>query len=361
MIEQTLLSDHVVATDFINKAMKASTAADIRGLLAELPIVSEEEYNWDEENPTKGWQPGRFHWVPVGRDRGNAGRIKQASTPINPIAERTVNGMEAIIELARARELLLDPGAPAPKTPRDAVARYFQIPSLDQLPKLDKSEASKAIRQRARNLARQLRVRVLFDKASREFTIGIEDDGIGQTPDMIHKTLMSLGTTTKADKFYLIGVFGQGGSSAYSECDYSWLISRRAEDVLGGHRDGAGWTVIKRVYPPDRRDDYFAYLACTPDGRVPFVTAADADTAKINNGTRFVHIAYDFGRGGSSISRQLYRSLNHVLYNPVLPFDLSVSGTDATVYGNGYRLSSLTTEKSRPPLDKLFPQQPVTI
>lgn len=361
MIQSTHLSDHVAAPVFISKAIKASTVSDVRGLLAELPIVSEEEYTWDEENPEKGWQEGKFHWVPVGRDRGNSGRIKQASTAINPIAERTVNGMEAIIELARARELLFDPEAPAPNTPRDAVSRYFQIPPLDQLPKLDKSEASKAIRLRARNLARQLRVRVLFDKASREFTIGIEDDGIGQTPDMIHKTLLSLGTTTKADKFYLIGVFGQGGSSAYSECEYSWVILRRANEVLGGHPDGAGWTIIKRVYPVDRRDDYFAYLACTPEGRVPFVTAADADSAKIGNGTRFAHIAYDFGRGGSSISMQLYRSLNHVLYNPVLPFELSVSGTDATVYGNGYRLSNLTTEKSRPPLDKIFPPQPIAV
>jgi hypothetical protein len=361
MIQPTLLSDHVAAPNFISKAIKATTATDIRGLLAELPIVSEEDYNWDEENPEKAWQPGKFHWVPVGRDRGNAGRIKQASTPINPIAERTVNGMEAIIELARARELLVEPNAPAPKTPRDAVARYFQVPPLDQLPKLDKSEASKAIRVRARDLARQLRVRVMFDKPSREFTIGIEDDGIGQSPDMVHRTLLSLGTTTKADKFYLIGVFGQGGSSAYSECEYSWVISRRANDVLGGRPDGAGWTIIKRVYPVDRRDDYFAYLACTPDGRVPFITAAAADTAKIGNGTRFVHIAYDFGRGGSSISMQLYRSMNHVLYNPVLPFELSVAGTDATVYGNGYRLSNLTTEKSKPPLDKLFPPQPIAV
>ena len=350
-----------MAVDYIKKAIRASTVTDIRGLLAELPIVSEEEFNWDEENPTKGWQPGKFHWVPVGRDRGNAGRIKQASTPINPIAERHGQRHGGDYRVGSGQGAAGRSQRPAPQSPRNAVQRYFQVPPLDQLPKLDKSEASKAVRQRARSLARQLRVRVLFDKPSREFTIGIEDDGIGQTPDMIHKTLLSLGTTTKADKFYLIGVFGQGGSSAYSECEYSWVISRRAKDVLGGHSDGAGWTIIKRVYPPDRRDDYFAYLACTPDGRVPFITAADADAANIGNGTRFVHIAYDFGRGGSAISMQLYRSLNHVLYNPVLPFELTVAGTDATVYGNGYRLSNLTTEKSRPPLDKVFPPQPIAI
>lgn len=361
MADLTLLSDSVDPTAFVAKAIKATTSSDVKGLLSELPIVPDDDYVYTKEDPDNGWQCGKFHWVPVGRDRGNAGRITLASTPINPIAERTINGMEAIIELERARELLHAPSALPPISPRDAVNRYFQIPTLDQLPKLDKSEASKATQVRARELARRLRVRVLFDKPSREFTVAIEDDGIGQTPELIHETLLSLGTTTKGDKFYLIGVFGQGGSSAYSECEYSWVISRRAKDVLGGRTDGAGWTVIKRVYPKDRRDDYFAYLACHPDGRVPFISATEADTANITHGTRFVHIGYDFGRSGSAITRQLYRAMNHVLYNPILPFDLFVSGTQATVYGNGYRLSSLTTEKSNPPLDKTFPAQPVGV
>jgi hypothetical protein len=281
MPEQTSLRSSVDPTAFIAKAIRATTSSDIRGLLSELPIVPDDDYTYSKDNPEKGWQPGKFHWIPVGRDRGNAGRITLAATPINPIAERTINGMEAIIELERARELLRDSKAPAPTSPRDAVNRYFQIPTLDQIPKLDKSEASKALRIRARELARRLRVRVLFDKPSREFTVGIEDDGIGQTPDAIHETLLSLGTTTKGDKFYLIGVFGQGGSSAYAQCENSWVLSRRAKDTLGGRTDGAGWTVIKRVYPKDRRDDYFAYLACHPNGRVPFISAAEADAASI--------------------------------------------------------------------------------
>ena len=85
------------------------------------------------------------------------------------------------------------------------------------------------------------------------------------------------------------------------------------------------------------------------------------DEAKITNGTRFVHIGYDFGRGGSAITRQLYTALNHVLYNPVLPLELYVGSTLAPVYGNGYRLSSLgrTRTTITPVLDKLFPPQQV--
>jgi hypothetical protein len=360
MIAPIQLSAYVSGIDFISRAIRATTSADVEALLSELPITSEHDYSFDESNPEQGWQTGKFHWVPVGRDRGNKGRIALANIPVNPIAERTVNGMEALIEMARQRELLKDPGAPAPVSPRDAVGRYFGIPSLDQLPKLPNVPESKVIQTKARELARQLRVRLLFDKKGKEFTVSIEDDGIGQTPASIHRTLLSLGSTTKADKWYLIGVFGQGGSSAYAVSKYSWVLSRRAPDLLHGESDGAGWTVIKHVFPKGRRDDYFAYLACSPEGHVPFVSQGDADAAKIPQGTRFVHIGYDFGRGGSAITRQLYTSLNHVLYNPVLPFDLDVSGTIATIYGNGYRLSNLSKSGStKPALDKLFPAQPV--
>ena len=360
MVEPTRLSDHVNSAAFLANAIRATTSADIEALLSRLPITSEHDYSYNEQNPEDGWRAGNFHWVPVGRERGNAGRIKQANHPVNPIAERTINGMEAIIEMARLREVLIDPSAPAPTSPRDAVSRYFGLPPLDKLPKLDDSAASKEMRKNARELARQLRVGLLYSKTAREFTISIEDDGIGQPPSLIHRTLLSLGSTTKADKWYLIGVFGQGGSSAYAVSKYSWITSRRAADLLGRETDGAGWTIIKHIFPRNRRDDYYAYLASSPDGRVPYVSTADADSVKIRHGTRFFHIDYDFGRGGSAITRQLYVAMNHVLYNPILPFDTDVGGTIATVYGNGYRLSSLGQRSTNAPvLDKEFTQQPV--
>jgi hypothetical protein len=53
----------------------------------------------------------------------------------------------------------------------------------------------------------------------------------------------------------------------------------------------------------------------------------------------------------------LYQALNHVLYNPVLPFDTDVAGTKATIYGNCYRLSNLAQEKKD--LDKAFGNRPI--
>jgi hypothetical protein len=361
MLPVTMLKKFVNPLEFMVKALKATTSAHIEALLASLPITSEHDYSYDDEHPDKGWIEGNFHWIPVGRERGNAGRIKQANFPVNPIAERTVNGMEALIEMLRQRELLTTPDLAAPENPRAAVRRYFNLPPLDQLPKLETADA-KEIRKHARELARLLRVRVVYDKPTKAFTVAIEDDGIGQTPEMIHRTLLSLGSTSKADKWYLIGVFGQGGSSAYAVSQYSWVVSRRAPDLLGNLEDGAGWTVVKHVFPKNRRDDYFAYLACSPDGRVPFVDGDTASKALITHGTRFVHINYDFGKGGSTVTRQLFQTMNHVLYNPILPFDLDVSGTLATVYGNGYRLSSLGTKTTKAAvLDKIFPPLPVGV
>jgi hypothetical protein len=140
-------------------------------------------------------------------------------------------------------------------------------------------------------------------------------------------------------------------------------MSRRAPELLGGATDGVGWTIIKHVFPQGRRDDYFAYLASSPDGLVPSIAATAADAANIHHGTRFVHIGYNFGTGGSAITRQLYQSLNHVLYNPVLPFELYVGPTAAPVYGNGYRLSGLGSSRatSKPALDKVFPPQSVGV
>src|SRR6266853_454463 len=115
----TSLVDHVRPAEFIARAAKAVTGADLEALLDQLPITPADDYLYDEDNPEVGWQKGSFHWIPVGRERGNAGRIKQANQAVNPIAERTVNGMEAIIEMARQSELAADPMARPPSNPRD--------------------------------------------------------------------------------------------------------------------------------------------------------------------------------------------------------------------------------------------------
>jgi hypothetical protein len=235
-----------------------------------------------------------------------------------------------------------------PTTPREAVERYFQLPPLDQLPAHGLINDQNAVKH-AREIARQLLVELQFDRTFKQFIVVIRDHGIGQTASKVHRTLLSLGSSDKGDKPYLIGVFGQGGSSAYAASTYSIVMSRRRAELLDGDADGIGWTIVKHIFPKGRRDPYYAYLAAHSDGRVPTLPIT-AVTDQFQHGSRFAHIDYNFGSGGSAITRNFFRMLNHSLFNPVLPFDTNVSGTPATVYGNGYRLSSLS-EKA---LDKTF-------
>jgi hypothetical protein len=90
----------------------------------------------------------------------------QTSKSVNPIAKRAVNGMEAELAATRA--------GGRSKRPADN-----ESAPLDRLPNLDNSAASKAIRTRARDLARQFCVRLVFVKPSRQFNMAIEDDGLG--------------------------------------------------------------------------------------------------------------------------------------------------------------------------------------
>lgn len=357
MIEPTEMFSSIDPIAFLRTAVKANSSKGVKELIAELPIVSENAYTYDPVKPERGWKEGYLHWYPVGGDRGNAGRIKLAGSPENPLAERIINSIESLIELERQIELTSSSDTPPPSDPREAITRYFQLPPLDELPAWKPLIRGMRATDYGRGLARRIRVRLIRATRPVEYTVLIEDDGIGQQAGRIHSTLLSLGRSDKPDKPYLIGVFGQGGSSAYAASEFSWIISRRAPEVGEGSPD-LGWTVIKHVYPIGRRDDYWAYLAAHPDGRVPALPVSAAEEIGFKRGTWIAHVNYNFGR--TEPARTLYQALNHLLFNPVLPYELytrpALERPDP-MWGNGYRLSRLGEDKKA--LDKKFEPQSV--
>ncbi len=347
------------APDLLARLSSARSTAQVEAIMAGLPIVQPEQYQWLSDAERAGtWQPGKLHWVPVGRDRGNGGRIKLAGEPMNPLAERLVNGMEALIELARLREIAKNPAAPMPPTPRDAVLRYFGFPRLDQIERLDDDER-KAKSAMADKVRKDLSIKLDFEKKSKQFAVTVRDHGMGQAPENVHRTLLSLGRTEKADKPYLIGVFGQGGSSAFSIAKYSVVISRRANDIRKpGEGAGVGWSIVREIQPKGRRDPYFAYLAVTEEGGVPTIDTAHG--GKFGQGAHFCHIGYDFGASESSIARLMYQSLNHVLFNPVMPYELyALKDTADPMKGTAQRLAQRVRRFGPAALDKSFTQLPV--
>jgi hypothetical protein len=352
--------------DLLRRLVNDRTTGQIEAILASLPIVDPEDYHWDYAQRRIGnWRPNHLHWLPVGLRRGNGGQVRLAGEPINPIAERLINGMEAIIELERLRELLKNPNTPVPTSPRAAVLRYFGLPRLDVVEQMD-GEERRALHDKINEIRRRLIIRLAYDKKSSQFAIMIRDEGMGQSPKHLHHTLLSLGESDKPDKPYLIGLFGQGGSSAFMACKYSVVLSRRASDILGQGEDaGVGWSIVKQIVPKGRRDPYFAYLAAREDGTVPSFDAEVADKLNFEYGSQFSHINYDFGGSGSAVTRVLYQSLNHVLFNPVLPYDLySMKDKPDLMQGTAQRLARqirfVVAKGGKPSaLDKSFAPQAV--
>src|ERR1700733_5788056 len=118
-MKTTNIADFIKPSEFLLQAVQATTVKAVTTLLNQLPIVHEGDYVQDLSNPSYGWTEGKLHWVPLGKERGNAGRVKQANRPENPMAERAINGMEALIEMERRKEVLLDANAPMPQSPRE--------------------------------------------------------------------------------------------------------------------------------------------------------------------------------------------------------------------------------------------------
>jgi hypothetical protein len=81
----TNIADFIQPMEFLAQAVQATSVKAITSLLNQLPIVSEDEYTFTASNPEKDWVEGKLHWVPLGKDRGNAGRIKLAGR--SPFAE----------------------------------------------------------------------------------------------------------------------------------------------------------------------------------------------------------------------------------------------------------------------------------
>ncbi len=332
------------ATSFLREALHAVRLAQLQTLLKELPVVNPDDYVFNRDNPTAGWREGHLHWIPLGKETGNGGRIRLSTRSEGPLAERAINSMEALIELERQRELKQNPRALCPQSTAEAVKRYFHLPPLHELPNVPRSDPT---RKKAAELARRIVLKIDFDKQTRETTVQLTDQGIGQGPSRIHDTLLSLGSSDKGDKPYLIGIFGQGGSSSYSACGLSWCVSRRHPDVCAPGEEGLGWTAIQRVYPHDRRDDHWAYLAATPDGRVPKLSTVAADANGFTHGTTFCHLRYDLSiPGGGEIGRSMFPALNHILCSPPLPVFTKIGGTEATIWGNAYRLVDARRKQS---------------
>lgn len=261
-----------------------------------------------------------FKWRAVGDREGNFGNINIGSDPGYAIVERVTNAIDAVIEREAARRLAKAKGKKAiPTSPREAVEEWFGVPG-GRVANLKELADGKGKRQ---DLANEVVIRLLDSDVKKHPTVEIRDRGIGLTPGMVPRTILSLNETNKIDKPYLAGAYGQGGSTALAFSPSGTLfVSRRQPDALpAGEADLIAVTLARynELDLNKNKNGRYEYLV-GPDNEVAGI---EADAIKFDPGTAVIHFNLEipqYGARMTQVTGSLWWLLQNALFDPVLPF-----------------------------------------
>lgn len=257
-------------------------------------------------------------WKPYGGRESNESTIGLASKAGRSLTERVTNGEDAMLELAKAQR-----DGDTPKSPRRAAAEWFGRAETGPSSGLYKTEDKEG------DLSRSLCIVLSDSGLSSAPTVDVVDAGIGLAPEEMPTTILSLQVGNKVKKPYLIGAFGQGGSSTLGFSKYAVIMSRSVAAP-----DRVGFTIVRLVDPGTDYDlDVYAYL--TIEGNIPNVLrgAEEALTLyedtklkrspELRHGTLIRHIGFELSgldKGLSSAPGNLYHYLHLSMFDPLIPF-----------------------------------------
>lgn len=279
-------------------ALAAATRIDdVRGLVIELE---------------KRFQ---YTWRPVGDNEANYGLINIGSDPGFALIERITNAVDAVIEREARRRIGKKGDVRIPSSPREAAELWFQIPGG--------RVANLGDPKNREPLADQVVVTLLEGTNRRQPTVAIRDLGIGLTPALIPKTILSLSGTNKIDKPFLAGAYGQGGSTVLAFSPKGTLIvSRRQPDLLEAALPDVVAITFARyeaLDPAKNKNGRYAYLV-TASQDVSYIPAKLLKN--FAPGTSVVHfdLAIDqYAARMTQLTGSLWWLLQNALFDPVLP------------------------------------------
>lgn len=321
--------------------IRTTRAEEISSILS--AIGDSGEVGLDEELGDSGMM-----WHPVGDDPGNLSAINLATKPGRSLSERVTNAIDALLE----KRAHTSPG-PLPKNPREATRQWFGRPvsGPDQgLFNWDYSDAHDD---------RLIYVTLLESGREDAPTVDVLDAGIGITAAAFPNTILSLRGGNKISKFYLVGAFGQGGSSTLAFSDYAVYASRHVDDP-----STVTFTLIKVLRLSDAyKEDCYVYLTTVGSKEPPIVPSFEYGTDGIElydasdvksplwlHGTLVRHIGFKLSGLVATLSASpgnLYHYLHATLFDPLLPFrllDLRRPGSEKNelVSGSRNRLMNYT-------------------
>lgn len=287
---------------------------------------------------------GKLKWVPVGGIVANGAPITAASDSGLALNERPTNGIDAVIELLvrRAYGTDVDKANAELSTPRAAAQKLAGV---------DPNGFGAMADAEKQNLAENIII-LLKDGDDDAPTVVITDKGIGQAPEKLPSTILSLFGGNKQTKHFLMGVYGWGGSNTLGFCEYTVIVTVRESTTLDGDSPDMSITIVKEAdWDDETRDRSFVYGVLDTTDMVPTVPSDSLAHEGFEHGTRIVHVDYQQSVRGAFINQ--YNFFSTALYDPVLPVylkserDLDKAGATARVVaGVRSRLASKMDEQS---------------
>ena len=279
---------------------------------------------------------GQWKWWPLGDRVANASNVHVLTEPGPALVERVTNAIDAMLEL-RHREV--GSPEPGPSSPKQASEEWFGIKGGT----LNRAKDNQAIN----TLGPNVRVDVFDSGQPRRPTVTVTDRGVGQHPEDLPLTILSLGASNKIGRQYLCGAYGQGGSATFAWCEYTIIVSRRRPEHSGGRPDLVGWTIVRRYDDIDLKLYTYQYLV-TESETIPACSPSGLSQVDFEYGTYIAHISYELGRLSALWSIVGYRYLNNLLFDPVLPYTIhdhrEPQPQDRHMYGSRGRLAAAPVE-----------------
>ena len=204
----------------------------------------------------------------LGNNSSNGSNVGQLTTGEKGLVERITNAIDAVIENQKAK-CNIGSAKDSSVIIKKAFPKYYE-----NMQEVMKDNADKSFAKDAEN---QVILAVNDGSKSNKPTFDVIDNGVGLFGNEFENTILSInhGNKLSRDKSYLIGAFGQGGSTSLPFTYATIILSKKS-----GH---ISFTIIKRVELIDYKNMVYVYM--TLDNMIPEVEyeGFNSDDEYLNN------------------------------------------------------------------------------
>lgn len=194
----------------------------------------------------------------LGNNSSNGSNVGQLTTGEKGLVERITNAIDAVIEKQKVKNSIVS-AKDSSVIIKKAFPKYYS-----NMQDVLKDSSDKSLSKDAEN---QVIVAVNDGSKSNKPTIDVIDKGVGLLGTDFENTILSInhGNKLSRDKSYLIGAFGQGGSTSLPFTYATIILSKKDDRIF--------FTVIKRVELVDYKNMVYVYM--TLDDMIPEVNYLD--------------------------------------------------------------------------------------